>query len=269
MTDDVAFAVLPGVVYTSGQLLDIERITREARTRGVFVAWDLSHSAGAVPHELDAWGCDAALWCTYKYLNGGPGSAAGLYVNRRHFPQAHKAAKSDRLRPGLAGWFSSDKSEQFAMDAGLIPAHGTGALQIGTPALFAMAPLAGSLRLIEEAGIDRMRAKSLALTRYIMDLIAATIDPRHGIGFANPVDDRRRGGHVAITVPDPARAARLGIALRESGVIPDFRRPNILRFAPMALYTSYADCYDAVARLRDLLETPARYEGISLAAGVS
>lgn len=269
MTDDVAFAILPGVVYTSGQLLDIARITAEARRRGVFVAWDLSHSAGAVPHQLDAWGCDAAFWCTYKYLNGGPGSAAGLYVNRRHFPAAHETDPSQRLRPGIAGWFGSDKRAQFAMEASFVPAFGAGALQIGTPSLFAMAPLGGSLRMIREAGIDRMRTKSLALTQYLMDLIRARIDARHGVGFANPAEPARRGGHVAVTIPDPARAAKLGVALRHLGVIPDFRRPNIIRLAPMALYTTFAECFDAVSRLNDLLEHPESFDGIAVPGGVS
>lgn len=265
LTDDVAFAVLPVVLYTTGQLLDVARITAVARERGVFLAWDLSHSVGAVPHRLHDWGCDAAFWCSYKYLNGGPGAAGGLFVHDRHFPQAHRTDAAARLRPGLAGWFGSDKSAQFEMEAHLVPAYGAGALQIGTPSLFAMAPLLGSLRTVAEAGIERLRAKSLRQTRYLMDLVRGRIPAEHGLGFANPEDDRRRGGHVALTHPE---AERLAAALRSAGVVPDFRRPDIVRLAPVALSTTYAECFDAVDRLRDVLAHPDRWRGIATSSGV-
>src|SRR5207253_2008221 len=125
------------------------------------IGFDLSHSIGAVPHRLSKWGVDFAFWCNYKYLNDGPGGTGGLYLNRRHFGRA----------PGLAGWWGSRKDRQFDMAGSLQPAEGAGALQIGTPGILSMAPLQGSLDVIEEAGIDRIRAKSLALTACLMDLV--------------------------------------------------------------------------------------------------
>jgi kynureninase len=239
-TGDVQMAVLPSVLYQSGQLLDVAWLARKARERGVLIGFDLSHSVGVVPHALDEWDVDFAFWCTYKYLNGGPGAAGALYLNRRHFG----------LLPGLAGWFGSRKDAQFEMSRVLQPAPHAGALQIGTPNVLSMAPLLGTLETIAEAGIERIRAKSLRLTGYLMALIEAEL-PGHGFVFANPREDRRRGGHVALLHPEAARICK---ALRQAGVIPDYRPPRIVRLAPVALYTSFYDCWLAVRRLKAVMD---------------
>ena len=145
MSDDVALALLPAVLYRSGQLLDIPRLAAAARARGIPMGFDCAHSIGAVPHRFDEWGVDWAFWCSYKYLNAGPGATGGLYVNRRHWGTA----------PGLAGWWGYDKSRQFDMVHAWQGAAAAGAWQISTPPLLATAPLRGSLRLFHEAGIDR------------------------------------------------------------------------------------------------------------------
>ncbi len=165
LTADVALAILPSVVYRSGQLLDMERISRAARERGVVLGWDCSHSVGAIPHRLGAWGADFAFWCSYKYLNGGPGAVGGLFVARRHFGVA----------PGLAGWFGMRKDRQFDMGPTFEPAEGAGGLQVGTPHILSMAPLLGALAVIEEAGIELIRAKSLALTGFLGELVEAEL----------------------------------------------------------------------------------------------
>lgn len=237
----VQMAVLSSVIYTSGQLLDLPALTREARRYGVRIGWDLSHSIGALPHTLDEWDADFAFWCHYKYLNAGPGAVGGLYLNRRHW---------DRT-PGMAGWWGSDKARQFEMTHAFRPAKGAGALQIGTPHLLSLTPLDGALRLHEEAGIERIRAKSLALTSFLRRITEATL-ARHGVSIATPAEDSRRGGHIALIHPD---ASRLSRALRGVGVVPDFRPPNILRLAPVALYTSFHDCVEAIRRLHHLLES--------------
>lgn len=234
-------AVFPSVVYTSGQLLDMERVTRAARASGVLIGWDCSHSIGAVPHALSEWGADFAFWCHYKYLNAGPGSVGGLYLNRRHLGQA----------PGLAGWFSSRKDTQFAMTHSLTPANDAGAMQIGTPHLLSMAPLDGTLRIHGEAGIGRIRAGSLARTAFLREMVEEELGP-FGVTVATPTEPERRGGHLALVHPEAARISR---ALREAGVIPDFRQPDIVRLAPVALYTSFADCVEATSRLRGILST--------------
>lgn len=250
MTEEVSLAVLPAVIYTSGQLLDMERLAREAHERGILIGFDCSHSIGVVPHALDAWGADFAFWCSYKYLNGGPGSTGGLYLNRRHFGKG----------PGLAGWFSSDKSHQFEMSRTLHPALDASALQIGSPNILSMAPLRGSLRMIADSGIERIRCKSLALTAYLMELIDSDLA---GFGFTigTPRENHRRGGHVALVHPE---AIRICAALRTEGVIPDFRPPDIVRLAPVPLYTSFADCLEAVRRLRTIMESRAyeKYSGV-------
>ncbi|MBC8138151.1 MAG: kynureninase [Fibrella sp.] len=237
---NVQMAVLPSVVYTSGQLLDMKRITQAARDRDILIGWDCSHSIGAVPHALSEWGVDFAFWCHYKYLNAGPGSVGGLYLNRRHFGKS----------PGLAGWFGSRKDKQFAMEHTLIPADDAGAMQIGTPHLLSLAPLEGTLRIHHEAGMDRLRAKSLALTAFLRELTEAELVPL-GVGVATPPEPERRGGHLALIHPEAARISR---ALRRAGVVPDFRPPDIVRLAPVPLYTSFADCVEAVRRLEVILE---------------
>lgn len=240
MDDDVAVVVLSAVLYRSGQLLDIERVTRAARERGVLIGWDLCHSIGAVPHRLSEWGVDFAFWCNYKYLNSGPGSVAGLFVHKRHHGTL----------PGLAGWFGSDKAVQFDMEHRFVPADAAGAYQIGTPHLLSAAPVYGSLELFHEAGIEQVRRKSLCLTRFLMELVETELD---GMGFSivNPREDFRRGGHVALMHVEAVRIAR---TLKEHGVIPDFRSPDILRLAPVALYNSYTDVWEAVQHLKRIME---------------
>jgi kynureninase len=243
MTDDIAIAILPGVVYTSGQLLDMRRITRAARDRGIVIGWDCSHSIGAVEHALDAWDADFAFWCSYKYLCAGPGATGGLYLNRRHFGRA----------PGLAGWFSSQKDRQFDMALDLTAAPDAGALQIGTPNILSIAPLQGALDLIFKAGLDQLRAKSLRLTQYLIDLIDSELRDL-GFTIATPRDQHRRGGHVALVHDDAMRFCK---ALRADGVIPDFRPPRIVRLAPVALYNTHADCHEAISRLKRIASTGA------------
>lgn len=247
MSGAVAVAVLPGVLYKSGQLLDMRRLTAAARARDILIGFDCSHSIGAVPHQLSAWGADFAFWCSYKYLNGGPGGVGGLYLNRRH---AHRL-------PGLAGWFGSDKTRQFDLDMQMTPAQGAGALQIGTPHLLSMAPLCGSLQIFQEAGIEAVREKSLRLTDYLMWLAERELAPL-GVRIATPRAPNRRGGHVALLHPE---AMRICMALREEGVIPDHRPPDIIRLAPAALYVSFEEVRETVQRLKRtlLVETYRRF----------
>jgi kynureninase len=249
-TDSVAIVVLPSVLYTSGQLLDMPQITEAARERGITIGWDLSHSIGAVPHSLDSIGADFAFWCHYKYLNAGPGAIGGLYLNRRHWGKM----------PGLAGWWGSCKTEQFAMSQNFVPAEGAGALQVGTPPLLALAPLLGSLTLHEDAGLECIREKSLALTDYLRRVVEAELG-EWSFAVATPRESERRGGHLALIHPE---AAALGRALRRAGVVPDHRPPDILRFAPVALYNSFADCWEAVQRLKIILTAQTFHETIPL-----
>ncbi len=239
MDDGVQLVVLPSVLYVSGQLLDIAHLTDAAHRRGAMIGFDCSHSVGVVPHQLSRDRVDFAFFSTYKYLNGGPGSVAGIYLNRRHFGR----------RAGLAGWFGCQKSRQFEMDQQFHQAAHAGGLQIGTPPVLSAAPLRGSLQLIHEAGIDSIRRKSLQLTGYLRSLIETCL-AEFDIECVEPSDNARRGGHVAVR---HEKASALSRALRSRGVIPDYRDPDILRLAPAPLYTSYTDCFQAVKTLEQIM----------------
>ena len=239
MTADVALVMLPSVLYRSGQLLDMQRLTRSAHERGIEIGFDLSHSAGCVPHALHAWDVDFAFWCNYKYLNAGPGSLASLFVHRRHFGR----------RPALAGWWGSDKARQFDMDSEFTPAAGAGAWQIGTPGILSLAAASGALDVTLDAGIERIRDRSLALTGYLMFLADRQLTP-YEFQIATPREPERRGGHVALTHP---AAVQICKALKARGVVPDFRPPNVIRLAPVALYTTWEEIWRTVRHLRQIV----------------
>ncbi|KAF0820823.1 Kynureninase [Bacillus sp. ZZV12-4809] len=240
MTDEIALIVLPGVLYRSGQVLDMEYLTAEAHMRGIEIGFDLCHSVGSVPHALSEWDVDFAFWCNYKHLNGGPGSTGGLFVNKRHFGKV----------PGLAGWFSSRKDKQFDMEHVLTAAEDAGAYQIGTPNIFSMAPIIGSLSMFNEAGMERIREKSLQLTGYMIELVQQELDG-HGFVLRNPLDEKKRGGHIYL---EHSEAARICRALKAEGVIPDFRAPNGIRLAPVALYNTFEDVWKTVQILKGIME---------------
>ncbi|CAM3188738.1 kynureninase [Filibacter tadaridae] len=252
MTDDIALIVLPAVLYRSGQVLDMDRLTRAANERGIPIGFDLCHSIGAVEHALHDWGVDFAFWCTYKHLNGGPGSVGGLFVHEKHFGTV----------PGLAGWFGSKKESQFDMDHTMDSAMDVSAYQIGTPHVLSLAPLIGALELFGEAGLANIRKKSLQLTQYFLELIKSELaDYQFTIG--NPTD-ATRGGHILL---EHVEAARICKALKEDGVIPDFRVPNGVRLAPIALYNSFEDVWHTVQKLRIIMDEK-RYEKFENKRGV-
>lgn len=239
MTEEIALVILPTVLYRSGQLFDIERLTKAAHERGIIIGFDGCHSVGAIPHKFHEWDVDFAYWCNYKYLNSGPGGVGSLFVHEKHF---------GRL-PGLAGWFGSNKEKQFDMKHEFTPSDTAGAYQIGTPHILSMAPLAGSLELYKEANIERIREKSLHSTAYMMSLINEELS---GFDFVigNPLDDASRGGHVCLEHEDAARICK---ALKLNGIVPDFRAPNVIRLAPIAFYTSYVDVWNSVQILKKIM----------------
>ncbi len=238
---DVALAWLPSVLYRSGQLLDMPRLAAAAQARGVTIGFDCAHSVGSVPHQLHAWGVDFAVWCTYKYLNAGPGAVGSLYVHERHHA----------LGPAMAGWWGSDKQRQFDMAAEFTPAGTAGAWQIGTPSVLGAAALYGSLAVLREAGIGRVREKSLALTRLLIELADDHLAPL-GFEVGTPRDADRRGGHVALEHPAAVRITR---ALKARRIVPDFRPPNVIRLAPVPLYTRYRDVGALVMALQSVVES--------------
>ncbi|MFD1735588.1 kynureninase [Bacillus salitolerans] len=241
MTSDVSLVILSSVLYRSGQLLDIKRLVNAAHERDIIIGFDLAHSIGVIPHNFQESKPDFAFWCNYKYVNSGPGSVGGLYVNNKHFGKA----------PGLAGWFSSNKSKQFDMKHTLEHENHAGAYQIGTPHLLSIAPLIGSLQLFEEAGIQNIREKSLKLTDFLMQLIKEELEE---FEIINPTLENERGGHVCLQHEDAARICK---ALKENEVIPDYREPNLIRLAPIAFYTSFEEVWETVKRLKHIMDTKA------------
>jgi kynureninase len=241
MSDDVAYAVLPSVVYHTGQLLDMQRLVEAAHQHDITIGFDCSHSVGCVPHQLSRWRADFAFWGGYKYLNGGPGAVGGLYLNQRHFGRP----------PGLAGWFGCTKDEFLEMRLQFDPARDAEALQISTPFVLSLAPLLGSLSIISEAGIDAIRAKSLQLNSLLIDLFDARLAQR-GVSLITPREDQRRGGHIALAHPNAEALCRM---LHERKVIADYRKPDILRLCPSPLYTSFEDCFDVIERLVSIIQS--------------
>ncbi len=234
--EDVGVLFLPSVLYRSGQLLDIERLTAAAHEHGAYAGFDLAHSVGVVPHELRAADADFAVWCHYKYLNGGPGAVAGLYLAEEHFG----------VTPALPGWWGHEKETMFDMRPTFTPAGSAGAFQIGTVNVLSAAPIYGALEVVHEAGIDPIREQSVALTEYLIELADERLS---GLGYrvGTPRDAGRRGGHVALEHPAGARVSE---ALRDRGVVVDFRPPNVVRVAPHPLYVSFEDVYDTVEHCR-------------------
>lgn len=233
-----AVVLLSHVAYRSGFLADLPAITAVAHSAGALVVWDLCHSAGSVEIGLDAADVDFAAGCTYKYLNGGPGSPAFAYVNSRHLPA---------LRQPIWGWMG--RKDAFEMAAGYEPAAGIRGFLSGTPAIFGMLAMRGTLDLIEETGMAAVRAKSLDLTAYAVDLFEAWLKPL-GVQFSSPRDPERRGSHI--TLDHPA-FRNVTAALWEQDVIPDFRAPQGIRIGLSPLSTSFAELYRGMAAVRDLL----------------
>jgi kynureninase len=234
---DVALVTLSLVNYRSAAIADLEAVTRLAHDAGALVVWDLSHAAGAIPVDLEGAGVDLAVGCTYKYLNGGPGAPAWLYVRR---------AQQDELRSPIQGWFA--QRDQFAMGQGFEPAAGIAAWLAGTPGIPALAAVETGIALVAEAGIEAVRAKSVALTEYVVALHDAWLAPL-GFTLGSPRDPARRGSHVAVRRAD---AKALCMALIERNVIPDFRAPDSIRLGLSPLTTSFAEVRAGLAALREL-----------------
>ena len=239
---ETAVVLLSHVAYRSGHLADAAALTALAHDAGALVVWDLCHSAGSVPVHADAWGFDLAVGCTYKYLNGGPGSPAFAYVAERH---------QDRLVQPIQGWMGA--ADVFAMGPAYVPARGMRRFLSGTPPIVGMLALEDSLALIERAGIDAIRTKSIALTAFAVELADTWLGPL-GVTVASPRDAARRGGHV--TLSHPAMRA-VTAALWQQDVIPDYRDPGGLRIGLSPLSTSFAEVADGMARVAAAVRTEA------------
>jgi kynureninase len=232
---DTALVSLSHVAYRSGALADMAEITRLAHERGALVLWDLCHSVGSVPVDLDGCGPDLAVGCTYKYLNAGPGAPAFLYVRNDLQQQLHQPVQ---------GWFG--QRDQFAMGPVYDPVPGIGRFMTGTPDIVGTSAVAEGVSLLAEAGIGALRDKGMRLTSYLIDLADAWLTPL-GFSLASPRDAARRGSHVCLEHP---RADRIGERLTSAGVIGDLRAPDRLRLGPAPITTSFTEVWDAVDIIR-------------------
>jgi kynureninase len=237
---DTALVCLSHVAYRSGALADMTAINELGHEHGALMLWDLCHAVGAVPIELDATGTDLAVGCSYKYLNAGPGAPAFLYV-RRDLQAA--------MRQPIWGWFG--QRDQFEMGASYDPEPTIARFTTASPAIFGVAAVEEGVRLLAAAGIDRLRAKGVALTSYLIELADAWLP---GFTLASPRDPARRGSHVSLHHPEAWRVTQ---ALVDAKVIPDYRTPDRLRLGPVPIYTRFADVWDGMSRLRDIVETKA------------
>jgi kynureninase len=241
----IALVLLPGVQYLTGERLDLAEYTAAAQRHGCRVGFDLAHAIGNVPLAIHDSGADFAVWCSYKYLNAGPGAVGGCFVHRRH------GQASDL--PRLAGWWGHDRERRFLMEPRFAPLAGAEGWQISNPPILSLAPLAASLALFEDAGLARLRRKSLALTRYLEWLLERELGGRARL--LTPTDPARRGCHLAVQfAPAPNDPLTFAARLRAAGVVADWRRPNVLRLAPVPLYNRYRDVYAAVQALRRTLD---------------
>jgi kynureninase len=234
-----ALVALSHVNYRSSARLDLMEATDLVHRQGALALWDLSHSAGAVPVGLDDAGVDFAVGCSYKYLNAGPGAPGYLYV--RH-------ALADSLRQPVWGWFG--QADQFEMGPQYRPAPGVKRFLTGTPSIFGLLAVRAGVELIQDAGLDRLWAKSRALTAMLTQLVNERLVPL-GARLASPDDAARRGAHVSVA---HSQAWEWCTALIERGLVrPDFRTPDVIRLGPAPLYTRFVDVYDAVDRMADVL----------------
>jgi len=236
--DEIALVWLGGVNYLTGEALDVQGIVRAGHEAGCIVGFDLAHAAGNVELRLHEWDADFAVWCTYKYLNAGPGSVASLFVHERH--------GSDPRLVRLAGWWGNDPATRFEMPADFVPVSGAGGWRVSNPPILSLAPLRASLGLFGEAGAERLRTKARAMSSLVIERLSAIAS----IEILTPLDPRRRGNQVSIRVP--GEATSLERALRARGVVVDVRPPDVIRFAVAPLYNSARDVWRLIETVQSV-----------------
>jgi kynureninase len=279
--ETTALILLPGVHYYSGQFLDIPRITSFAHEKGITIGWDLAHAAGNVPVKLHDWNVDFAAWCSYKYLNSGPGSIAGLFVHERHgqvktidcgerqgetprdMSLRRTVSKAYEYTPRLSGWWGSDKSSRFRMENKFVPIPGAAGWQLSNPSVYDCTSVIASLSVFGETSMDELRDKSIKITAYLEKLLNEW-----------PMDEQLKNKYQILTPKDPAqRGAQLSVKLSEGllepvmevleheGVVVDERRPDVVRVAPAPLYNNFEDAWRFMAAFEKALSSSVKGTG--------
>jgi kynureninase len=234
---EIAMVLLGGVNYYTGQLFDIAAITKVAKKAGAVVGWDLAHTVGNVPLQLHDWGVDFAIWCTYKYLNSGPGGVGGLFVHEEH--------GNNLDLPRMGGWWGTEEATRFQMNKHFKPQTGAAGWQVSNAPVFAMAMHKASLDIFEEAGMVKLRNKSIKLTGYLEFLLKGNKD----VAIITPKNPEERGCQLSLLTKKEGKA--LFNKLKENAIIADWREPNVIRVAPVPLYNTFTDVY----RLAEVLNS--------------
>jgi kynureninase len=238
---EIALVLWPGVQFRTGQSFDIGRITRAAHAAGCLIGFDLAHSIGNVPLSLHVDGADFAMWCSYKYLNAGPGAIGGAFIHERHVD----------TRPRLSGWWGHESATRFAMQPGFRAEHGAAGWAVSNPPVLAAAPLLASLAIFQEAGIERLRAKSIELTGYLEFLLDRIGAPA---SLISPRVPAARGAQLSFRIAGEGRGAQVFAWLGAHDVVCDWREPDVIRAAPIPLYNSFEDVFRFGERLEQALK---------------
>jgi kynureninase len=242
--EELALVMMGGINYYTGQVFDMEAITKAGHAVGAIVGFDLAHAAGNVPLKMHDWGVDFAVWCTYKYLNSGPGGTSGTYVHERH--------GNNPDLPRFAGWWGHDAQARFQMKKGFMPMQGAEGWQVSNGQIIPFAMHRASLELFDEAGMDNLRAKSEKLTGYLEYLIDDVHAGKEVMEMITPRDPQARGCQISLLVKKDARV--LFDKLMEAGIIVDYREPNVIRVAPTPLYNSFEEVYRFSEILHECLQ---------------
>ncbi|KAK2595671.1 Kynureninase (L-kynurenine hydrolase) [Conoideocrella luteorostrata] len=256
--DETALLLLPGIQYYSGQLFDIPRITAYAKQRGIIVGWDLAHAAGNVELKLHDWDVDFACWCTYKYINAGPGAIGGAYVHERYGKvEWNDGSDKPSYRPRLMGWYGGDKSVRFNMDNKFVPTAGAAGYQLSNPSAIDLAALSGALSVFNKTCMRDLRSKALVLTAYAEFLLHQMLEETKSdatplFTIITPRDPLQRGTQLSVLLRE-GLLERVTEALEENSAICDKRKPNVIRVAPVPLYTRFEDVWGYMQVLRKAL----------------
>ncbi|KAI5815212.1 pyridoxal phosphate-dependent transferase [Pyronema omphalodes] len=243
--DTTAVIFLSGVQYYTGQLFEMEKITKYAKERGIMVGWDLAHAVGNVEVHLHDWGVDFAAWCTYKYLSSGPGGMAGIFVHSSH--------DSER-RHRLAGWWGHDPESRFRMENTFNPAKGAAGYMLSNPSIMSLTALRSSLSVFAETSMAALRTKSMHLTAYLNHLLDEMFPkPNPYFRIITPADPHQRGAQLSLLFKDGIMLPVFN-RLMDQGIVVDERKPDVIRVAPLPMYNGWEDVYNFVCKLKEAIE---------------
>lgn len=256
-----ALLLLPGIQFYTGQLLDMPKITAHAQSKGITVGWDLAHAVGNVPLQMHDWNADFAVWCTYKYLNCGPGSIGGCFVHERHGQSTTANGATTNgdshqgYRPRLAGWWGSSKSSRFAMTNEFQPISGAAGFQVSNTSVADSTAVRASMDIFKQTSMSELRGRSLELTKYLedmLDLLAEEQQKSIGSCFSviTPRNPEERGAQLSVLLK-PGLLDSVMESLEEAGVVVDERRPDVIRVAPAPIYNTFTDVFNFIRVFRD------------------